>query len=98
MDLFNRKTLKTISEIFAQASPNLSDSELADCYTRFVHQFILAGALRMLRRKRWSQFRKVMDLFKSSKLKRPPWQYLILRWNFSLLSFLIFVTNNDKSA
>ncbi len=71
MGVFNKNTVRTLLGFFERvASLNiLSPSELKDCQAKFFHQFILAGAFRMLRRGRFREFHQVMQLFELSTIK-----------------------------
>ncbi len=69
MGIFKEKTIDTILSIFEQASAYLSPEQLAQCQKRFFHQFILAGAFRMLRRGQIKQFREILQLFELAQLQ-----------------------------
>ncbi len=89
MGIFTERTIVTILSIFEQASPLLSEQELAQCQNNFFYQFILAGAFRMLRRGYWEKFRQTMELFEFPQLqhiKSPSWFWSMLRCGFSMLS------------
>jgi len=89
MGVFQEKTVKTLLTIFTQASSLLDKEELEYSQGKFFHQFILAGAFRMLRRKRVREFAKVMKLFELPELQglKCPWQWWFLRWWFGALVF-----------
>jgi glycosyltransferase involved in cell wall biosynthesis len=81
MGVFNENTVKTLLGFFEGVSSLdiLSPSELKDCQSKFFHQFILAGAFRMLRRGRLRDFHQIMQLFQLPKIKelKPPKKWLI---------------------
>ncbi len=90
MGVFNEKTIKTLLEFFERVSSLnlLSSSELKHCQTIFFHQFILAGAFRMLRRGKLSAFYQVMQLFQLPTIKnlKPPKNWGILRLFFARIT------------
>jgi glycosyltransferase involved in cell wall biosynthesis len=92
MGVFNENTVRTLVGFFERvASLNiLSPSELKDCQSKFFHQFILAGAFRMLRRGRFKEFHQVMQLFQLPTIKdlKPPKKWLIFRVVFGLIDRL----------
>ena len=98
MGVFNKRTIERLLQIFFQASPLLTDQQLDDCKSKFFHQFILAGAFRMLRRKRWTEFTQVMQLFELSELQGivcPP-QWFFLRQAFWLFAKIFSYTSINR--
>lgn len=92
MGVFNQNTVTTLLGFFDRvASLNLlTDSELKDCQSKFFHQFILAGAFRMLRRGRLEEFKQVMQLFNLPVIKdlKPPKKWLVIKFIFQQLVFI----------
>jgi glycosyltransferase involved in cell wall biosynthesis len=89
MGVFNEKTLQTLLGFFERvASLNLlSSSEMENCKTKFFHQFILAGAFRMLRRGRFREFHQVMQLLKLGIIKdfKPTKKWKLVRIVFEIM-------------
>lgn len=89
MGVFNEKTVKTLLEFFNRVSSLnlLSSAELQNCQTLFFHQFILAGAFRMLRRRKLTEFHQIMQLLELPTIKalKPPKKWLLLRLIFGII-------------
>jgi len=89
MGAFNGRTINLLLGLFGEleGSEILSSEKVEDCKGLFLHQFILAGAFRQLRRGRWREFGQVMDLFELSELKGLdcPKKWFLVRVCFSLL-------------
>jgi glycosyltransferase involved in cell wall biosynthesis len=89
MGVFNENTVRTLLGFFEQVDTLniLSTSELKDCQSKFFHQFILAGAFRMLRRGRLKEFHQVMQLLQLPTIKalNPPKKWLIFRIVFGII-------------
>lgn len=67
MGMFNSDTLTQLRRIFhqAQATHLLTPSELHQAEANFLHQFILAGTIRFLRRHQWATAEEIFNLFKT---------------------------------
>jgi hypothetical protein len=95
MGVFNEKVIDLLLGLFKEVSQIsvLSVEELEQCKSLFLHQFILAGAWRQLRRKEWREFKKVMGLFDLAEIKSLgcPKKWLLLKTGFSLISSLLFL-------
>jgi glycosyltransferase involved in cell wall biosynthesis len=91
MGVFNQTTIRRLLEIFSRVTDVLNPQELDRCKGKFFHQFILAGAFRMLRRKNLTEFRRVMELFNLPELQGLdcPLKWLFFRWVFGILSKLL---------
>jgi glycosyltransferase involved in cell wall biosynthesis len=90
MGAFNGGTINLLLGLFRELEGLgiLSSEEVEVCKGLFLHQFILAGAFRQLRRGRWREFRQVMDLFELSELRGLvcPKKWLLFRFGFGLLN------------
>jgi len=90
MGVFNERVIDLLLGLFKEVSQFsvLSTEELEQCQSLFLHQFILAGAWRQLRRRQWQEFKKVMGLFGLARIKNLdcPKKWLLLKTGFSLLS------------
>jgi len=86
MGVFKEKTIQTLLDLFTQVESLylFEESELKNYQSQFLHQFILAGAFRMLRRGRWGEFHQIMELFNLPILKDLPYsrKWGILRMIF----------------
>ncbi len=93
MGAFNEQTVDLLLGLFAEAAQLnvLSAAEIEDCKALFLHQFILAGAWRQLRRGRWQEFRRVMGLLEMPSIKELvcPQKWWLTRSGFSALGRLI---------
>ena len=71
MGSFHRETVQILLALFGELAKLqvLTTAEIESCQGAFFHQYILAGAWRQLRRRRWREFRQVMALFEMSELK-----------------------------
>jgi hypothetical protein len=85
-DTIQRLKLPSLLETSPQVSV-LSSSEMEDCKTKFFHQFILAGAFRMLRRGRFRDFHQVMQLLKLGMIKdlKPTKKWKLVRIVFEIM-------------
>jgi hypothetical protein len=88
MGMFSEGTVKRLWTIFDRVPPVLSEEELRECRASFFHQFILAGAFRMLRRGKWTEFREVMGLFELAELQgvKCPAKWWVFWWGFGILA------------
>ncbi len=91
--MFNQQTIDLLLKLFAEVLhlSILSKEEIENCQALFLHQFILAGAWRQLRRRRLQEFKQVMGLLEISGVRELvcPSQWWLLRVSFDLLgSFL----------
>jgi glycosyltransferase involved in cell wall biosynthesis len=82
MGVFREETVKTLLGFFQNValSQILTSQELADCQGQFFHQFLLAGAFRMLRWGKIKEFFQVINLFNLPEIKAlniPPKWWLI---------------------
>ncbi|MGK7933874.1 MAG: glycosyltransferase family 2 protein [Microcystaceae cyanobacterium] len=97
MGVFNENTVTTLLGFFERVSSLniLSPSELKNCQRQFFHQFILAGAFRMLRRGKLRDFDQVMQLFKLPTIKdlNPPKKWLLIRFIFRTIDQLYIIMN-----
>jgi glycosyltransferase involved in cell wall biosynthesis len=98
MGVFREETIKTLLGFFENvaASQILSDIELVDCQTKFLHQFLLAGAFRMLRRGRIKEFFQVINLFNLPEIKtlKIPYRW----WLITLILRFLAKFNKYKSS
>jgi glycosyltransferase involved in cell wall biosynthesis len=87
MGMFSEGTVKKLLVIFDRVPSLLSEEELGECRASFFHQFLLAGAFRMVRRGKWREFREVMGLFELEELRELPWpaKWWFFRWGFGIL-------------
>lgn len=97
MGVFNEKTVKTLLGFFERVSSLeiISPLELKDCQCQFFHQFILAGAFRMLRRGKLKEFDQVMQLFQLPTIENltPPKKWLLIRVMFRIIAQLYGIIN-----
>ena len=88
MGVFNKNTVRTLLEFFNRVSALnlLSSSELKNCQAKFLHQFVLGGAFRKLRRGQLEEFHQIMQLFKLPTIKSltPPMKWRFLRFYFEV--------------
>jgi glycosyltransferase involved in cell wall biosynthesis len=93
MGSFNEKTINILLDLFKELSQLslLSDKELLSCKQLFFYQYVLAGAWRQLRRKRWQSFQEVMSLLNLSELKdlSCPTKWWLFQGIFKALSFVL---------
>ena len=91
MRTFNEQTLRILFDIFKniQSWKILSDQQIFNAKSKFFHQFILAGAYRLLKKGKINEARKIMQLFKMREIKELniPILWLPLRLLFSVLLF-----------
>ena len=84
MGMFNEQTIDLLLGLFAEAEQLniLSSEEVASCKALFLYQFILAGSWRYLKRGRFREFRRVMDLLNIAEIKNlacpKKWRSLLL--------------------
>jgi len=71
MGSFHGETVQILLALFGELAKLqvLTTAEIESCQGAFFHQYILAGAWRQLRRRRWREFRQVMALFEMPELK-----------------------------
>jgi len=71
MGMFQQETVKTLIRLFKDAKRlnTLTPTEINSYQRSFLHQYVLAGAWRQLRRGRWHEFQQVMELFALPELK-----------------------------
>jgi glycosyltransferase involved in cell wall biosynthesis len=88
MGMFSEATVKRLLTIFERVPSLLSEEELRKCREHFFHQFILAGAFRMVRRGKRREFQEVMGLFELAELRglRCPAKWLVFRWGFGVFA------------
>ncbi len=90
MGMFKEQTIDTLLKLFVEVDKLkiLNQEESEQCQSLFIHQFILAGAYRQLKRKQWSKFQKTMKLFELEKIRHLtiPTKWLLIRASFSLIS------------
>jgi len=93
MGSFNDKTINILLDLFKELSQLnlLSDKELLSCKQLFFYQYVLAGAWRQLRRKRWQSFQEVMSLLNLTELKdlSCPTKFWLFQGIFKALSFVL---------
>ena len=91
MKTFNESNLKIIFDIFRNIKSwnILSDQQIFSAKSKFFHQFILAGAYRLLKKGKLNEARRIMQLFKMREIKELniPILWLPLRLLFSVLLF-----------
>lgn len=86
MGSFHGETVQILLALFGELAKLqvLTTAEIESCQGAFFHQYILAGAWRQLRRRRWREFRQVMALFEMPELRglRCPmkWQLFKVFW------------------
>jgi len=68
-----------------------TEEQLQECKQLFFYQYILAGAWRQLRRKRWQSFQEVMSLLNLTELKdlSCPTKFWLFQGIFKALSFVL---------
>ncbi|UAJ71490.1 glycosyltransferase family 2 protein [Synechocystis sp. PCC 7339] len=88
MGSFHRETVNILLKLFGELEQLniLTAKDIEFCKGSFFHQYILAGAWRQLRRRRWREFQQVMGLFDLPELKSLscPVKWYFLRGLFSL--------------
>lgn len=98
MGMFNAENIAILTGLFdyADSLNLLTDKELNRCKSLFFHQFILAGAFRQLKRKKWREFVEIMDLFKLQEMRNLsiPIKWILIRMIFFILAgFLLQATS-----
>jgi glycosyltransferase involved in cell wall biosynthesis len=88
MGSFHGETVNILLALFRELEKLniLTAKDIEFCKGSFFHQYILAGAWRQLRRRRWQEFKQVMGLFDLPELKSLfcPVKWRFLRGLFSL--------------
>jgi glycosyltransferase involved in cell wall biosynthesis len=92
MKTFNESNIRILLDIFNQVNSwkILSKKQFLHAKSKFFHQFILAGAVRLLKKGEIQEARKIMDLFRIPEIKalNIPVNWLPLRILFSILMFI----------
>lgn len=70
--LFDVEGVEMLGELYRRAAQTgvLEEAELQSRQRQFLHQFILAGTFRRLKRRNWAQARQVMTLFSLPGVRR----------------------------
>jgi len=93
MGVFNEQIVALLLGLFAEAEKLniLSLDEIKTFKSLFLHQFVLAGAWRQLKRRRFREFRRVMELLNIAEVQNLacPRKWRLLRLVFGLLGTLI---------
>ena len=88
--LFTPHTIGLLRRLFVKARGLglLSETELAQAQSRFLHQFVLAGIYRALRRRDWAGARQALALLRDSELRQlpVPMPWRPVRWAFGRLA------------
>lgn len=92
--MFNLKTIQQLQLIFSKIKQKqiLSSKILQRSQTDFLHQFILAGTYRKMRRFQFKEASKIMGLFNTPNLRNLPIssKWLLLKISFTLI---LIITN-----
>lgn len=88
MGSFHGDTVRILLALFDRLSKLeiLTAGEVERCKALFFHQYILAGAWRQLRRGRWQEFQRVMELFELPELRD---LVCPIQWHFSKGVFFV---------
>jgi len=94
MGTFNQETVNLLLGLFVKAEQLniLNKADIESCKSLFLHQFILSGAWRQLRRGRLQNFRRVMDLLEMRSLRHIvcPQKWWLVQFSFRVLARMTF--------
>lgn len=90
MGMFNQSVVESIIRLFewVEVQGWLPDQVLRDCRVNYLHQFILAGTFRYLRRFKFKQAQQVFRLFKNCSLYQSS---TILKWKILRICFQVIL-------
>jgi glycosyltransferase involved in cell wall biosynthesis len=86
--MFNEDTLSRLNDVFktVEGSGVLTPSEIEQCRSRHMHQFVLGGTYRSIRSGDNDSARRIMGLFESPEFETVSfsWKWLAVRLGFSV--------------